>query len=105
MMGRLSRKHNPVFENRIDPVRESPINSVEILRNLGKHIDIVAALYDSKNIPNNHAKEFDKCPGRWYNTRTLRAINSAGECYLHMVEVTGSNPVLPTKRNVKRIFV
>jgi hypothetical protein len=24
------------------------------------------------------------------------AINSAGECYLHTVEVAGSNPVLPT---------
>ena len=27
-----------------------------------------------------------------------RAINSAGECHLHTVEVTGSNPVSPTKR-------
>src|SRR5438132_4484440 len=27
---------------------------------------------------------------------SLRAINSAGECYLHTVEVTGSNPVSPT---------
>lgn len=26
----------------------------------------------------------------------LRAINSAGECHLHTVEVTGSNPVSPT---------
>ena len=26
----------------------------------------------------------------------LRAINSAVECYLHKVEVTGSNPVSPT---------
>ncbi len=26
------------------------------------------------------------------------AINSAGECYLHTVEVTGSNPVSPTIR-------
>ena len=25
-----------------------------------------------------------------------RVINSAGECYLHTVEVTGSNPVSPT---------
>ena len=32
----------------------------------------------------------------------IRAINSAGECYLHMVEVTGSNPVLPTSPNLKR---
>ena len=26
----------------------------------------------------------------------IRAINSVGECYLHTVEVTGSNPVSPT---------
>ena len=26
----------------------------------------------------------------------MRAVNSAGECYLHTVEVTGSNPVPPT---------
>ena len=28
----------------------------------------------------------------------LRAVNSAGECYLHTVEVTGSNPVPPTNK-------
>jgi hypothetical protein len=27
---------------------------------------------------------------------STRAVNSAGECYLHTVEVTGSNPVPPT---------
>ncbi len=32
----------------------------------------------------------------------LVAINSAGECYLHMVEVTVSNPVLHTNQNLKR---
>ncbi len=31
-------------------------------------------------------------------TDTPRAINSAGECYLHTVEVTGSNPVSPTDK-------
>lgn len=30
-------------------------------------------------------------------TSTTRAINSAGECFLHMEEVRGSNPLLPTK--------
>lgn len=29
---------------------------------------------------------------------TPRAINSVGECHLHTVEVTGSNPVSPTPR-------
>ena len=27
------------------------------------------------------------------------AVNSAGECYLHTVEVTGSNPVPPTNND------
>lgn len=31
----------------------------------------------------------------------LRAINSAGECHLHMVEVEGSNPPSPTNRKPK----
>ena len=26
----------------------------------------------------------------------LGAVNSAGECYLHTVEVVGSNPIPPT---------
>jgi hypothetical protein len=33
---------------------------------------------------------------RFLYIRTARAINSAVECYLHTVEVTGSNPVSPT---------
>ena len=28
--------------------------------------------------------------------KPIWAVNSAGECYLHTVEVTGSNPVPPT---------
>src|SRR5512133_132050 len=32
----------------------------------------------------------------WGIGATHRAVNSAGECYLHTVEVTGSNPVPPT---------
>jgi hypothetical protein len=31
-----------------------------------------------------------------YSIMPVRAINSAVECYPHMVEVTGSNPVSPT---------
>ena len=31
-----------------------------------------------------------------------RAVNSAGECYLHTVEVTGSNPVPPTRFDFNR---
>lgn len=35
----------------------------------------------------------------------LRAINSAGECHLHMVEVEGSNPPSPTNGKTHRICV
>ena len=31
--------------------------------------------------------------------KSIRAVNSAGECYLHTVEVAGSNPAPPTKQN------
>lgn len=37
-------------------------------------------------------------------TSTTRAINSAGECFLHMEEVRGSNPLLPTKNQAKAIL-
>ncbi len=30
---------------------------------------------------------------------TNGAVNSAGECYLHTVEVAGSNPALPTRND------
>ena len=33
-------------------------------------------------------------------TQSLWAINSVGECYLHTVEVTGSNPVSPTNEKL-----
>ena len=35
------------------------------------------------------------------------AINSVEECYLHTVEVTGSNPVSPTtlQRKIERILI
>lgn len=36
-------------------------------------------------------------------TSTTRAINSAGECFLHMEEVRGSNPLLPTKNQAKAL--
>ncbi len=34
---------------------------------------------------------------RYYRGKSW-AVNSAGECYLHTVEVTGSNPVPPTMK-------
>lgn len=40
------QKFNPHLKIELIPFENTPINSVEILRNLGKHIDIVAGLYD-----------------------------------------------------------
>ena len=33
-----------------------------------------------------------------------RALNSAVECHLHTVEVTGSNPVAPTRKKRREVF-
>lgn len=40
------QRFNPYIKIELIPFENTPINSVEILKNLGKHIDIVAGLYD-----------------------------------------------------------
>lgn len=40
------RRTNPCLKIELIPFDNNPVNSVEILKNLGKHIDIVAGLYD-----------------------------------------------------------
>lgn len=40
------QKFNPYLKIELIPFENTPVNSVEILKNLGKHIDIVAGLYD-----------------------------------------------------------
>ena len=40
------QKFNPYLKVELIPFENTPINAVEILKNLGKHIDIVAGLYD-----------------------------------------------------------
>lgn len=40
------QKFSPYLKIELIPFENTPINSVEILRNLGQHIDIVAGLYD-----------------------------------------------------------
>ncbi|MDE6189569.1 MAG: LysR family transcriptional regulator, partial [Clostridia bacterium] len=40
------QKFNPRLKIELVPFENTPINSVEILKNLGKHIDVVAGLYD-----------------------------------------------------------
>lgn len=42
------QRFNPYIKIELIPFENTPINSVEILKNLGKHIDIVAGLYDDK---------------------------------------------------------
>lgn len=40
------QKFNPHLKIELIPFDNNPVNSVEILKNLGKHIDIVAGIYD-----------------------------------------------------------
>lgn len=40
------QKCNPHLKIELIPFENNPVNSVEILKNLGKHIDIVGGLYD-----------------------------------------------------------
>lgn len=50
----------------------------------------------------NYTVPFATCPRDWYNNRVVpraRAINSAGECHLHTVEVAGSIPASPIKKS------
>lgn len=42
------QEENPYLKIELIPFDNTPVNSVEILRNLGKHIDVVGGLYDEK---------------------------------------------------------
>lgn len=42
------QKHNPYLKIELIPFDNTPVNAVEILKNLGKHIDIVGGLYDER---------------------------------------------------------
>jgi hypothetical protein len=44
----------------------------------------------------HHYKSQDYGPAQGFKGQPKWAVNSAGECHLHTVEVTGSNPVPPT---------
>ncbi len=50
------QKFNPYLKIELIPFENTPINSVEILRNLGKHIDIVAGLYDDSFLEERRCK-------------------------------------------------
>lgn len=50
------QKFNPHLKIELIPFDNTPANSVEILRNLGKHIDIVAGLYDAAFLEERECK-------------------------------------------------
>ena len=50
------QKFNPYLKIELIPFENTPIHSVEILRNLGKHIDIVAGLYDDRFLEERKCK-------------------------------------------------
>ena len=63
------QKFNPYLKIELIPFENTPINSVEILKNLGKHIDIVAGLYDD-----NFLKERGCQAAHLYDKQLLFAI-------------------------------
>ena len=63
------QKFNPYLKIELIPFENTPINSVEILRNLGKHIDIVAGLYDDGFLEERRCKE-----AHLYDKKLLFAI-------------------------------
>ena len=63
------QKYNPYLKIELIPFENNPINSVEILKNLGKHIDIVAGLYDD-----NFLKERGCQSAHLYDKQLLFAI-------------------------------
>ena len=63
------QKYNPYLKIELIPFENNPINSVEILKNLGKYIDIVAGLYDD-----NFLKERGCQAAHLYDKQLLFAI-------------------------------
>lgn len=63
------QKFDPYLKIELIPFENTPINSVEILKNLGKHIDIVAGLYDDEFLIERGCKA-----AHLYDKRLLFAI-------------------------------
>ena len=59
----------PTLKIELIPFENNPVNSVEILRNLGQHIDVVAGLYDE-----NFLKERRCLAAHMYDKRILLAV-------------------------------
>ncbi|MDE5910716.1 MAG: LysR family transcriptional regulator [Clostridia bacterium] len=58
------QKFNQRLKIELIPFDNTPINSVEILKNLGKHIDIVAGLYDESFLEERGCKAAHLCDKR-----------------------------------------
>ena len=77
------QKFNPYLKIELIPFENTPINSVEILKNLGKHIDIVAGLYDD-----NFLKERCCQAAHLYDKQLLFAIPVTNPlCSKHKIEL------------------
>ena len=59
----------PTLKIELIPFENNPVNSVEILRNLGQHIDVIAGLYDE-----NFLKERRCLAAHMYDKRILLAV-------------------------------
>ena len=59
----------PTLKIELIPFENNPVNSVEILRNLGQHIDVVAGLYDD-----NFLQERRCLAAHMYDKRILLAV-------------------------------
>lgn len=59
----------PTLKIELIPFENNPVNSVEILRNLGQHIDVAAGLYDE-----NFLKEHRCLAAHMYDKRILLAV-------------------------------
>ena len=77
------QKFNPYLKIELIPFENTPINSVEILKNLGKHIDIVAGLYD-----NNFLIERGCQAAHLYDKQLLFAIPVTNSlCSKHKIDI------------------
>lgn len=63
------QRYDPYLKIELIPFENTPVNSVEILKNLGKHIDIVAGLYDDNFLVERGCKA-----AHMYDKKILLAI-------------------------------
>ena len=84
----------PSLKIELIPFENNPVNSVEILRNLGQHIDVVAGLYDD-----NFLKERRCLAAHMYDKRILLAVPVSHA-------LSAESPITPEKlKNRKVLFI